>query len=248
MSFENRIEAIVDDREHGSSVLVERICSAFESLAQSDGNRERLHWAFRELRRVDSSMVVVHHFLDTLEPYIDADFFDRLAAYVAHWEGVEVDIAERLLKAQKLEGKTLLTHSHSGTLVAVISELARQLKDLRVLQTRSEPGGEGERQYRELKDRGITVELIDDDQVAERVGELDAALLGADQYTDETFVNKRGSAAIVDTLAARDKPTYVLTDSRKKVTTLDFSGELFEACTIGPSVHLVTEGRRQRIQ
>lgn len=248
MSFEDRIRAIVKDREHGSSVLVDDICSAFKSLVQAQGCRERLRWAFGELRKIDSSMVVVHHLLDTLEPHIGADFYDRLAAYQAHWEGIEEDIAGQLMKTHDFTDHTLLLHSHSGTLVAVIRQLASQLEGVRVLQTRSEPGGEGERQCRELEHAGVRVELIADDQVADRVDEIDAACLGADQYTDGAFVNKVGSAAIVDALAASDKPIFVLTDSRKKVEKLDFSDQLFEACDRGPSVHLVTEGKRQRIQ
>ena len=247
MNFEQRIEAITRDREHGSSVLVDRICEAFESLAQARDSHERLRWAFDELRQIDTSMVVVHHLLDTLEPYIESDFFNRLAAYVARWQGLEEGIANGLMKSGDLNGQTLLSHSHSGTLVAVLSLLAQRLEGLRVIQTRSEPGGEGERQYHELIDKGVKVELIADDQLAGRVDEVDAACLGADQYTDEAFVNKLGSAAIVERLAASHKPTYVLTDSRKKVQQLDFSDRLFEACTIGPSVHLVTEGKRQRI-
>lgn len=248
MSFENRIAEITGDREHGSSVLVDRICSAFQSLAQAEDSRERLRWAFGELRRIDSSMVIVHHLLDTLEPHIGGEFFDRLAAYTAHWQGIEEDIARRLLKTRDLTDHTLLLHSHSGTLVAVISHLATQVKGLHILQTRSEPGGEGEHQCRQLMDKGISVELIADNQVADRVDDLDAACLGADQYNDEAFVNKVGSAAIVDVLAAARKPVFVLTDSRKKVEKLDFSAELFEACDRGPSVNLVTEGKRQRIK
>lgn len=248
MNFEDRIKDIVEDREHGSSVLVERICNAFKSLAQAEDSRERLRWAFGELRRIDSSMVIVHHLLDTLEPHIGTDFFDRLAAYQAHWEGIGEDIARQWMKRRDLSGQTLLAHSHSGTLVAAIAEVGRQVEGLRVLQTRSEPGGEGERQYQQLREQGVTVELIADTEVAERLDEVDAACVGADQFTDEAFVNKVGSAAIVKALAARDKPTYVLVDSRKRVRSLDFSPELFEACDIGPSVHLVTEGKRQRIE
>lgn len=241
MSFEDRIRAIANDREHGSSVLVDRICAEFRALQSEENAEHRLRWAFHQLRQIDASMVVVHHLLDTLEPHVGSDFFAELAAYESRWQHIDQAIADKLLAHRDFSGNTLITHSHSGILARVIRLLAGRVKGLQVCQTRSEPGGEGELQYRELQKAGLDVRLVNDADLPELASETDTAFLGTDQYNNDYFVNKIGSRRIVESMQALGKPTFVLGDSRKKVEDLKFSTNLFEKTPFGAGVILVTE-------
>lgn len=240
MTFEDRIEAIVSDRRHGSSWLVERICTELGQLARARESTRKLTWAFARLRDIDPSMAVVHHLLDTLEPCIGGDFAGQLAAYEAHWRHLDRAIAGELLERMDWHHRRVLTHSHSGVLIRVARQVASRVQGLELWQTRSEPGGEGELQYRELRDAGIAARLIDDADLPGAAPHLDAAWLGMDQYSDTAFVNKRGSGAIVDTFTALARPVFVLGDCRKKVTSLRYSRELFEAVPFTEGVLLVT--------
>jgi translation initiation factor 2B subunit (eIF-2B alpha/beta/delta family) len=186
-------------------------------------------------------MAVVHHLLDNLEPYVGGDFFAELAAYESRWQNIEQAIADNLLAKEHFSGKTVIIHSHSGMLTGVVALIAARVGGLEVRQTRSEPGGEGELQYRELQQNGIAVDLIDDSEVPAMAQEADTAFLGPDQYTDEYFVNKVGSGRIVESMRALGKPTFVLGDSRKKMDELHFSPEVFEKTAFDDHVILVTE-------
>ncbi|HCW88702.1 MAG TPA: hypothetical protein DHU56_01350 [Marinobacter sp.] len=241
MSFEEKIKKIAGDREHGSSVLVDHICQELASLERDPAYEKRLKWAFRELRKIDESMVVVHHLLDSLEPCIGPDFPDELKAYESRWRNIHRDIARHLLEKQDFTGQTVLMHSHSGMLIGVAAEVAGQAEGLHVWQTRSEPGGEGESQYQELRSRDIKAWLIEDERLPDIVARLDAAWLGVDQFNDEFFVNKLGSRRIVGLMQSVQKPVFVLGDSRKKVHQLKFSEEIFEKTPFGQNVFLITE-------
>lgn len=246
MAFEQRIEQIVADRQHGSSWLAAEICAAFLSLKGTGDYRQRVHWALSRLRNVDTSMAVVHHLIGSLNPIVDGDFFAGLDRYQQRWANVHLPITHVLLQSWNFSSAPILLHSHSGLVQQVIGELLRLLENLNVVQTRSMPGAEGEIQARQLREGGVPVQLIDDDQVAAFAANCQAAILGVDQFTAERFVNKVGSGLITDTLSSLGKPVFVVGDSRKRVSTLHFSSSLFEAVPFGACARLVTEQGIQR--
>lgn len=242
MAFEEAIRAIVDDRQHGSSVLLNRIQVALRN--RSDGaSAEQLRWAFRRLRRIDPSMVVVHHFLDALEPTIGADFQQALADYETRWQNVHLAVADNLLALMDDRPTAVLTHSHSGLLIRVATELAKRDRPLTFWQTRSQPGNEGDLQCRALQDAGYNVRLVEDEDIGRLVPHMDCAWLGVDQYDARGFVNKIGSRSIVERFDAAGKTTFVLGDSRKRVGVPHHSDRLFEYTLFTPRVRLVTEQR-----
>lgn len=241
MDFRQGIEQIVGDREHGSSWLVARIGSLLESVKGLPEERQLLRWAMARLAGIDPSMAVVHHFIETLAPAVAGDFYGTLQGYRQRWGEVHLAISRHLLAQWSFSDAPLLLHSHSGVVIEVAAQLKLARGQLEVRQTRSMPGGEGALQARQLAERGIRVELIEDEAV-DRVARLcQAALLGADQYTDDAFVNKCGSGRIVRAMASLGKPVFLLADSRKRVPSLNFTTELFEAGLLAPPVHLITE-------
>lgn len=233
MSFESRIRKIVDDHEHGSSYLVEQICSVLQSLESLPEGHTKLPWAFEQLQHIDPSMAVVRHLLNHLDPSLGRAFFAELRRYQSRWHNVHQRVAQQLESTVKVGGKQILVHSHSWMVVQVLSVVSKQSSGLRVVQTRSLPGGEGVTQCRDLEAAGLQVTLIEDADVVRAADSCDFACLGADQFTADAFVNKVGSLGITQTMAAQGKSTFVLADARKRVKTLHYSTTLFEPVPFG---------------
>lgn len=237
--FEQEIADIAADRESGSSQLVARIQRAFYGLEHSYPDRQRLQWAFQQLRLIDRSMMVVHHLLDELEPALGPGLFEALREYERHWVDLPRQVTARLIEARNWDNSHVLVHSHSGMLLEAIRRVAEQYRGLTIWQTRSEPGGEGVTQYRELQEQGEVVHLVEDSQVAKQAASMDAAWLGVDQYNEQAFVNKLGSKRIADEMSRAGKTIFVLGDPRKRVDTLNFSSTLFEAVPFTRDICLV---------
>lgn len=113
MSFESRIRKIVDDHEHGSSYLVEQICSVLQSLESLPEGHTKLPWAFEQLQHIDPSMAVVRHLLNHLDPSLGRAFFAELRRYQSRWHNVHQRVAQQLESTVKVGGKQILVHSHS---------------------------------------------------------------------------------------------------------------------------------------
>lgn len=240
--FEQQIIDIVADRESGSTQLVDRIQKAFHGLEDNHLDERQLRWAFGKLRHIDRSMVVVHHLLDTLELAIGPEFFGSLRAYERRWADLPRRVAVRLIERRNWHDRHVLVHSRSGMLLEAIRRVAEHCGGLNVWQTRSEPGGEGVAQYRELQGVGVTVQLVEDTQVEALTASMDAAWLGVDQYNEEVFVNKIGSKRLAEAMSHAGKTTFVLGDPRKRVGTPSFSTALFEAVPFTPEIDLIEGG------
>lgn len=237
--FEQKITDIAADRESGSSQLVKRIQQAFHSVEKSPPDRQQLQWALGQLRDIDSSMVVVHHLLNVLEPAVGPGFFESLREYERRWADFPRRVAARLVKMRNWNDAHVLVHSRSGMLLEAIEHVTEQYRGVNIWQTRSDPGGEGLIQHRELLKQGVTAHLIEDHQVAEFAASMDASWLGVDQYNDVAFVNKLGSQHIADEMSRAGNTTFILGDPRKRVDTLNFSHALFEAVPFTRDTHLL---------
>jgi hypothetical protein len=239
--FSQRIQAIVADREHGSSTLLQWI---LEALGDNDGgspSRSQQCWALRELRRIDRSMVVVHHLLDTLGTEPGDDLPERVRAYARQWSDIPLRVARQLLSVRDWGNARVLLHSHSGMLLSAIEHVHAAAPGIRFWQTRSIPGEEGVIQHHRLRDQGINCELINDADVPQLASSLEAAWLGVDQFDAQCFVNKLGSQPITRAMTGAAVPVFVLGDSRKQVRQVQYSGDLFEAVPFTSGVRLVTE-------
>jgi len=148
--FRDRIHAIVADREHGSSTLIEWIIDTLGDTRHLPTNRSEQRWALQELRRIDRSMVVVHHLLDALGSEPGDDLPERVRQYAQQWSNLPSRITRGLLASRDWRNARVLLHSHSGLLLAAATEAHQRAPGIRFWQTRSEPGAEGVSQHAQL--------------------------------------------------------------------------------------------------
>ena len=238
-SFQDKINQIVSDRTHGSSSLLKKIISVFLSTKLSP---DELYWSYNQLNNIDSSMVVIHHFLKELKPAMGHDFREQVRQYQGKWENVNIDIARNLQDHLADKKLTVLTHSHSGVIIDVLMNLVSNGYLIDVIQTASEPGSEGHVQAKAIKQLGIDVRIIKDESLSSSVEQVNCCFLGVDHYDHKSFVNKIGSKVIVDTAAQFNKPVFVLGDSRKLVdSTNTGTTRLFEIVPLKSHVRLINE-------
>ena len=243
--FQKNIKDIVTDREHGSSELVNKIIAEFRAY-KSRLTQKELDWAFKQLKNIDPSMVIVHHFLAEMHYKDKADFYQHLDQYVDQWNDVNDQIAERFKKFVGGGKIKVLTHSRSGTILSLL--IACRKKVLKVIQTESVPGKEGLKQAKSLRENDLDVKLIKDDQASMFLGISDLVLIGCDQYNDKTFVNKCGTASILHSAIRQAIPVYLITDSRKKVEHASPEGEIFEYVPFQQGITLITESSIQHLK
>lgn len=235
--FQHIINQIIANRIHGSTYLLRKIINLLTATKLS---RDELNWSFNQLNSIDSSMVVIHHFLKELKPAIGHGFRQQVEQYQGKWENVNIDITSKLQEYLPDKKLTILTHSHSGVIIAVLRNLLSKGYLIDVIQTNSEPGGEGLIQAKAIEQLGINVIIIKDEDLANSIDQVDCCFLGVDQYDENSFVNKLGSKAIVEIATQFNKPVYVLGDSRKKIDRIELeTSAIFEKIPLISIVRLV---------
>jgi translation initiation factor 2B subunit (eIF-2B alpha/beta/delta family) len=113
---------------------------------------------------------------------------------------IAIQLQERLTDA------IVLTHSASAT----VREALLHTPPARVICTASEPHGEGRPFAEELREAGLEVELVEDDDAPQQLEWASLLLLGADTvFRDGTLCNKPGTQRLAEAAAARHVPTIV---------------------------------------
>ena len=237
-SLKGKINQIKNDHSHGSSFLLQEILKVLTAAEYSVNDISR---AFSELRKIDSSMMVIHHFLKELEPAIGQNFQHKVAEYASTWKNLNESIAENLKGYLVNDPFIILTHSHSGAIIGVVEILLRLGYTFEIIQTESQPGGEGKIQATALRQLGLDVAIIKDARITSIMNKVNYCFLGVDQYDENSFANKVGSKEIVEITYQANIPTFVLGDSRKKVVCIQLGeSKLYEIVPIKSNVRILT--------
>lgn len=124
--------------------------------------------------------------------------------------------AVRHCMAELSDGMTIMTHSVSSAVMALLTACQQAGKKIQVIVTESRPGMEGRNLARYLNRQGIETQFITEAQMAHFVVQADKVIVGADSLLrDGSLVSKAGSRLLA--LAARDAgiPFWVLAESFK---------------------------------
>ncbi len=219
------IDRICKDRESGSIALLNRLIPALgQELRQEGFSMEHLLAVIAEIRKQLGHFAAIENFLAALgvqaegpdgDPGSALHFIDE---YKAYWQDGAAKVAGNFLADFNPEGKTLLIHSHSQTLLSLLEELQKRQISFLVMQTLSVPGEEGRIACENYLRMGIEAELIDDAQIGGVIHKCGLVLLGCDALLPDEFLNKTGSRNILEMARTAGIPSRVVTESRKRIT------------------------------
>ena len=115
----------------------------------------------------------------------------------------------QLFKALANSGNRILCHSNSGSVLRALEHRKNRIEI--IYQTQSKPGGEGREAAKALRANGFKVKLIADSRIATAIKNGAIPVIGADCVTQTFFVNKVGTALIVEkALEAKITPIVVV--------------------------------------
>ncbi len=228
-AFENRLHELLEDNLSGSRLIAIRSAALMEEAAANTvfsrtALIKLLKDACRSLERIHGSMRVVTSLCDDVVLILDTappeeELRRKLEELFNRWNDLYRDRIGRRLLANALplleNYRVLISHSHSSTVLAVLTELAQKKQDLRVIQSISSPNNEGLVMARMMADAGIDVDLIADTGLIEAVSKADAVVIGADVVGLDGVVNKSGTHGLALAAQRFGKPAYVVFDTNK---------------------------------
>jgi len=134
--------------------------------------------------------------------------------FLDHGERLHSDLAKTALHFLP-RGSSVLTYSHSSSVLAVLLEAHAQHRVSTVFCTEGRPMMEGQRLARALAGAGMAVEFGVDAAVSVFMQRSSVVLVGADSLSDRGLVNKLGTTSLA--LFAREAgiPCYAIADRQK---------------------------------
>jgi translation initiation factor 2B subunit (eIF-2B alpha/beta/delta family) len=219
--LETRLQELRDDRSHGGSWLarhaVEALLdeSARAEVETSDELVARLVEVGRELAEarpgIGSIAGAVSRVLAAADTSRHLPLIALQALVAEEGQGLVAarDRAAASIAIQltpMLDDALVLTHSDSAT----VREAVLHTPPARIVCTVSAPFEEGRRLADDLRDAGLEVDLVADEEAAEAVRECSLLLLGADTvFRDGVVCNKVGTAELAAAAAAEGARTVV---------------------------------------
>ena len=219
------INQILDDRESGSLSLLNRLVSALENeLHRSDLPAEDFSDLLIVIRDKLRHFAAIENFLASLvmhcgqENAFPGEALSFIGEYRSYWEKSPEKIAENFLHQYNPEGKAILTHSQSQTLIALLHQLHRRQIPFRVIQTLSVPGEEGKIAHERMLQMKLRSQLIKDMDVKDALKHTDLVLMGCDALLQTEFLNKTGTANILRQAKELNIPSFLVAESRKNIS------------------------------
>jgi len=217
------IKQVLADNTSGSVTLLKRLIVALENLLMDPEVDPATFISWIEYTRKKLEMfTVIRHFCDELilshnvsVRNYPANYLDFMLEYREFWERAPQLLANNLKNSISLDHKTIMLHSNSGTIREVFRLISGDRPDIKFFQTISSPAEEGRIQAHDLAGMGYHVTLFADAVAAEMMKKTDYLLLGADQVTSDSIINKTGSLQMILAAKEFDVPVIVLTESRK---------------------------------
>jgi translation initiation factor 2B subunit (eIF-2B alpha/beta/delta family) len=215
-----RVEELRPARNHGGSWMARRAVEALVEIAEQDASSgeellTRLLDAGRELAASRPSVGAVagavgrllaaanrHGQLEPeqLRQLVREEAQSLIEGRTRASASIAIQLSERLRDAN------VLTHSASAT----VREALLHTPPARVVCTVSSPQDEGRAFSDELRDAGLEVELVEDDEAPKQLEWVSLLLIGADTvFRDGTLCNKAGTRRLAEAAAEHHVPTIV---------------------------------------
>jgi translation initiation factor 2B subunit (eIF-2B alpha/beta/delta family) len=239
-----RVDELRRDTVHGAGWMAERALDTLveESAAPAETADELLERLHHAARRLAASRPAAGAVTGALGRVLAAAYGqrhlspDELTQLVADEAKAVCDARHRAARAiaiqlsDRLADAAIVTHSASAT----VREAVLHTSPKKITCTLSEPRGEGRAFSEELREAGLEVALIDDDEAASALERADLLLLGADTvFRDGTLCNKIGTHPLAEAARAAGIGTTVACEVLKLApyAAASEADELFEEGT-----------------
>ena len=199
-------QSILINRTHGASALLHR----FVQLAQD----QPPGMVQAGLRACQETFPLMAGWPYALEHIARGESLDQVAVAMARQTQVTITRGVAALQ----DYLTVLTLSHSSLVRRTIIAGKERLGPIYC--AASQPGGEGHLLAESLRQEGVKALVLKDEKAYQVIEDVDAVLLGSDQYDDEGFINKVGSRRLAERAGELGKPVLVLAEGFKRVTRL----------------------------
>ncbi len=231
--WRTEVDGIRADLTHGSMYLAEEALNIIERFIEKQlyNNRTELFQSFSKLVnalvRAKPLMALIFTHSHRILKFIEAIPKDErnirkvkklvlqeiltIRQEAATREKAIVKLGSRMI----LEQHTILTHSSSRIVEAVIMEAKRLKKHFRVICTESRPLLEGSEMAVRLAKAGIKTRLIPDADLTRIMPEVNFILTGVDRITETSYINKTGTFNAAIIAREKDTPFYMAADTAK---------------------------------
>lgn len=218
---------IIADNISGSSGIAAKIIDWLASATRPGSTlaTEEIEMNLKKLEEKFQHFAVVRHLILAVRQHLVMKEYDInaqpellkavLSDYRRTWEDNQRLAAIKMAEQMDFAGKTLLLHSHSGSLIFLFELLYKKGIHVNVIQTVSEPGKEGIVQAGKIAGYAFNVRLINEAAASRFIGDADMLITGADAVYRQHIVNKTGTFQLALLFRYYRKPFYVLADSRK---------------------------------
>lgn len=239
---EKELEIILNDKIHGSSEILSLI---FDNLLKYKNDTEYLNKALYKSKKYFPHFPVIIYFNKEIENILEGRGKDSLTDYIIKSRTKQDETYGRLFKkAFKVlsKHKTVLTISHSKTLIKIFELWKKTYRDLKVIVCESRPNYEGILMVDEISKLKIKTKVISEATTGKLIKEVDAVILGADQFLlNGNIINKTGSRMLAVLAKYQKIPVYVLATSDKIVIKKNIINENFEEIEKGLITKIFTD-------
>jgi translation initiation factor 2B subunit (eIF-2B alpha/beta/delta family) len=225
MNLPNEIAHILNDRQSGSVALLNQLISGLEHLLLKNNlSAEDFSKLVRELRKKLNHFAAIENFLNSMSTVIHQEHvfpgntLGFINKYRLYWKDSATKIAANFLLQSNPEGKTILTHSHSQTVISLLGQLQKKQIPYRILQTCSSPGEEGRISLGRMQQINIEALLVNDSEIHEALVQTDLIVMGCDALLSTEFLNKIGTRNILERAKELRLPAFLVTESRKEIS------------------------------
>jgi translation initiation factor 2B subunit (eIF-2B alpha/beta/delta family) len=227
------VEKIDEDADHGSLHLADKALSIVQEFVERQlyRNRTELLQSLAKLTnalvRAKSLMALIHYrthrlldFIQSIEKEerdinkIKQLTLDEIKAIHKETQDkykVMTRLGARLIMDQHI----VLTHSSGSIIESILLEAHRHKKKFRLICTESRPRFEGAELARRMAKAGIKTKLIPDADITRALHDANFAITGIDRITENSIINKTGTAAIAIISNELNKPFYVVGETTK---------------------------------
>lgn len=201
---------------------VQTLHTHFASLAEGpEALRDWPHW-LRGLLQAQSMMAPLYNLCNRLALVLESgehaqprsEILKILDEELAHTLSRESLMAQHASQAIS-SWRRVMTHSYSSAVAAALQHAQATNAALEVFVSEARPMNEGRRMAERLAQAGIMVHFFVDDARGRFIAAVDGVLLGADRISENVFVNKIGTASLVNLAGLHGKPVFIVSQTNK---------------------------------